>query len=227
MGRCLPVSHVSPEPAGFLRCPMAGRGASPHPPPSPFCSHSFCPWRDSLATSSTAVQLSDFVAALPPASQALPTRPPRRPARPHSHSVCPRLCLAKEGRLPANCPPAFHPQPAAPLHAHLPVPASSWVFLLPLLSTFRVSHQPPGVGGLRAAMAGGRAPLLPRWVFWSLFPFTSPFPLERASRTGTGECTSTSCPLGGRQVGWEPDPWGLAWTLTMSSCQPLSLPSSL
>lgn len=25
-------------------------------------------------------------------------------------------------------------------------------------------------------MAGGRAPLLPRWVFWSLFPFTCAFP---------------------------------------------------
>lgn len=157
MGWCLPVSHASLEPAGFLSHPVGGVGGTPS---SPSCSRSFCPWRDSLATSSAAVQLSDFVATLSPASQALPAPTPG--ALPGPTHIPSALVCAWLRR--ATCPPTVHlhsvPSRPHPFTLNVPDPALSWVFLSPLLS-FGVSHQPPGVGCLRAAVAAGSAPLLP------------------------------------------------------------------
>lgn len=112
--RCLPASHVSPEPTAL---------PSQHPrrasPSFLSCSHSFYPRRDSLATSSAAVQLFRFVATL--SSRALPS--PGTPARPYSHSIHSGLYLAVEGHLCAGLS-ACVPFPASlgPRHARLPFP---------------------------------------------------------------------------------------------------------
>ncbi|CAI9163813.1 unnamed protein product [Rangifer tarandus platyrhynchus] len=127
LGRCLPVSHASPEPAGFLSRPVGGRGA---PPSSPSCSRSFCPWRDSLATSSAAVQLSDFVATLSPASQALPAPALALGALPGPTHIPSALVCAWLRR--ATCPPTVHlhsvpsrPRPFTLTFPSLPRPGSS------------------------------------------------------------------------------------------------------
>ena len=142
MGQCLPVSHASPEPTGFPRHPMVGRGAPrPHPalvasahggtlwPPPPLQSSSLILW------------------LLYPQPHKPCPRPCPRPSTLPSTTLFPSALVCawlRRASCPPDCPPAFHPQPAAHLHTHLPVPASSWVFLSPPLSTFGVSYQPPG-----------------------------------------------------------------------------------
>lgn len=116
---------------------MGGGGA---PPSSPSCSRSFCPWRDSLATSSAAVQLSDFVATLSPASQALRAPAPAPGALPApgpapgalsgpTHIPSALLCAWLRR---ATCPPTVHlhsvpsrPRPFTLTFPSLPRPGSS------------------------------------------------------------------------------------------------------
>lgn len=117
------------------------------------CSSSFCPRRDSLATSSSAVQLPRFgihfllrlVNSLRPASR-LPGGPRRAPP----HSLRSGLCLTVEGHLPAGLS-AHIPIPASlqPGHAHLPLPVLSLVTCCHHfdLGSFHASVQ--GVGGVR------------------------------------------------------------------------------
>lgn len=160
------------EPRAHSASLSASWGASPS---FLSCSHSFYPRRDSLATSSAAVQLSRFVATL--SSRALPS--PGTPARPYSHSIHSGLYLAVEGHLSAGLS-AYVPFPASlsPRHARLPFPvlghpvATAFDFW-----SFPTSHQ--GVGGVRARLLQlGREPLcFPASFSGICFPLPSLFSL--------------------------------------------------
>lgn len=114
--QCLPASHPARSPGAAQRTSLPlllgspwARGASPS---FPACSSNFYPWRDSLATSSTAVQLLVLVATLYSASRA-PVGPaaclPEGPARPPhipSALVCasPRKPLSHRTVSPHSVP---------------------------------------------------------------------------------------------------------------------------
>ena len=131
------------------------------------------------------------------ASTRIQRPPPQHPAKHHSLSVCPHLCLAEESLLPARLSTCI-PSPAGRPPSHSPS-RPCLVLGLPVASAFDVWGFPPAArGGWSGGSHGwGQSPLLPRCFFWNLFPFTSLFPLEGASWTGTGECISTWGPPGG------------------------------
>lgn len=149
----------------------------------PVCSSSFYPRRDSLATSSAPVQLPRFGSHL---NLSLgPSRdPPPGPAHIPATLVCTQPWKATFRQIAHVLSPAsLQPQ------SHLPPLPCSWSLCCHCSVTwsFNMSSQVGWHQG-QATVARGRSPLLPRWRFWSLFPFVFSFLLEGASGERMSSC---------------------------------------